>query len=206
MMETGMECKPNRRVKNLSRNQGRDWLPRLIYLVLLLPFFLWGFFALWWGSWPHWVCLTAGILYAIFHFAAILIGPRRRIFLLCVLAFLFPLAAFFLMQPSNDRNWQPDVAEMPYAEITGDRIVLHNVRNCDYKTEMDFTPHFETRTYDLSKLRSVDLMLTDWGLKYIAHTMVSFGFEGDQYLCFSIETRKEAGESLFSRERVFPAI
>jgi hypothetical protein len=83
---------------------------------------------------------------------------------------------------------------MPYAEIEGDRIVVHNVRNSDYKTEMDFIPRFESRTYDLSKLRSVDVLLTDWGLKYIAHTMVSFGFEGEKYLCFSIETRKEVGE------------
>jgi hypothetical protein len=195
MMKTNMECKPNRRVENSSRQHGGELLARLLYLVLLLPFFLWGFFALFWGSWPHWVCLTAATLYALSHFAVILIGPRRRIFMFCVLAFLFPLAAFFLMQPSHDRNWQPDVAEMPYAEITGDKIIVHHVRNCDYKTETDFTPRFETRTYDLSKLRSVDVMLTDWGLKYIAHTMVSFGFEGDQYLCFSIETRKETGET-----------
>jgi hypothetical protein len=47
----------------------------------------------------------------------------------------------------------------------------------------------------LSKLKGIDVMLTDWGLKYIAHTMISFAFEGDQYLCFSIETRKEKGET-----------
>ena len=29
----------------------------------------------------------------------------------------------------------------------------------------------------------------------MAHAMVSFGFEGGDYLCFSIETRKEKGES-----------
>jgi hypothetical protein len=98
------------------------------------------------------------------------------------------------MQPSNDRNWQPDAVSIPYAEINGDTLIVHNVRNCDYKTEMDFIPRFETRTYDLSKLRSVDWMLVDWGLKYVAHAMVSFGFEGDQYLCFSIEMRKEVGE------------
>ena len=194
-MKNGKECKINRRVKNASHQYGREWLSRLLYLVLLFPFFLWGFFSLWWGSWPRWICLAIGGIYAFFHFAVILIAPRRRILLLCFLVFLIPLASFFLMQPSNNRNWQADAAAIPFAEIEGDRIVLHNVRNCDYVTETDFAPRFETRIYDLSKLRSVDLMLTDWGLKYIAHTMVSFGFEGGRYLCFSIETRKETGES-----------
>jgi hypothetical protein len=194
MTKTGKECRPNIRIKNSSRQNGWDLLPRLIYLVLLLPFFLWGFFALWWGSWPVWVCMTIGGVYAVCHFAALVFAPRSRVLLFCALAFLIPLTSFFLMQPSHDRNWQPDVAKMPYAEMEGDKIVVHHVRNCDYKTETDFTPRFETRTYDLSKLRSVDVMLTDWGLKYIAHTMVSFGFEGDRYLCFSVETRKETGE------------
>ena len=84
---------------------------------------------------------------------------------------------------------------MPFANIKGNHITVHNVRNCDYTSETDYTPKYETRTYDLSRLQSVDIMLTDWGLKYIAHTMVSFGFEGGGYLCFSIETRKENGET-----------
>ena len=31
--------------------------------------------------------------------------------------------------PSNDRLWQPDVAQVAWAEIDGDRVRLHNVRN-----------------------------------------------------------------------------
>jgi hypothetical protein len=194
-LKTGNKNAADQNKKQSFSQQKDRWIARLLYLVLLLPFFLWGFFALWWGSWPPSVCLAIAVIYACSHFAVILIAPLRRILPLCFAAFLIPLASFFLMQPSDDRNWQPDVAKMPYAEIEGDRIVVHNVRNCDYKTEMDFIPRFESRTYDLTKLRSVDVMLTDWGLKYIAHTMVSFGFEGDNYLCFSIETRKEIGES-----------
>jgi len=194
-MKINRECSVNRRVKNPSHKFGREWLSRLLYTLLFLPVFAWGILALWWGSWPHWICVTILIIYAVAHVAALIIPPTRRVVVCCLLVFLIPLACFFLMQPSNDRNWQPDVAEMPFAQIEGDKITVHNVRNCNYVTETDFFPHFETRTYDLSKLKSVDYMLTDWGLKYIAHTMVSFGFEEDQYLCFSIETRKEVGES-----------
>jgi hypothetical protein len=29
---------------------------------------------------------------------------------------------------------------------------LHNVRNCDYRTETDYTPHWETRTVRISQI------------------------------------------------------
>ena len=193
-MKTGDQCKMNRRVKSKPNGFISEMLLRLLFMVLLFPFFLWGFFAFWWGSWPHWVCVTLAVLYSFLNIAVIFIASRQWILLLCFLVFLIPLASFFLMQPSNDRNWQPDAVSIPHAEINGDTLILHNVRNCDYKTETDFVPHFETRTYDLSKLRSVDWMLVDWGLKYVAHSMVSLGFEGDNYLCFSVEMRKEVGE------------
>ena len=42
-----------------------------------------------------------------------------------------------------------------------------------------------------------------WGSPNIAHTMVSFGFEGGDYLCFSIETRKEKGEGYSAVKGLF---
>ena len=51
-----------------------------------------------------------------------------------------------------------------------------NVRKFAYRTETDFMPRWETRTNDLSKLDSVDLIAVYWAGKAIAHIMVSFGF------------------------------
>jgi len=98
------------------------------------------------------------------------------------------------MEPSNDRNWQPDVAVLPYGTVEGDKITIHNIRNCDYRTETDYTVRYYDKTFDLSKLRNFDLFLSDWGLETIVHTLVSFGFDDDSFLCISIETRKEVGE------------
>lgn len=107
---------------------------------------------------------------------------------------MVPLLSFLLAQPSHDRLWQRDVAAMPYVERDGNEVVVHNLRDNKYVTETDYSTRFETRTYDLDKLQSMDVLLTDWGLKYIVHTMISFGFEGGKYLCLSVETRKEDGE------------
>jgi len=101
----------------------------------------------------------------------------------------------FQIPASNERDWQPEVAVTPWAERVGDLITIHGVRNLDYRTETDFTPRWETRTYDLNKLDSVDLVAVYWAGKAIAHIMLSFGFEAKDYLAISIETRKERGES-----------
>ena len=96
--------------------------------------------------------------------------------------------------PSNVRNWQPDVAVLPYAEISGDMVTVRNIRNFTYRSETDYQPGYYDKTFDLKKLDSVDLIAVYWMGDAIAHIMLSFGFEDQDYLCFSIETRKELGE------------
>ena len=96
--------------------------------------------------------------------------------------------------PSNVRNWQPDVAVLPYAEISGDMVTVRNIRNFTYRSETDYQPGYYDKTFDLKKLDSVDLIAVYWMGDAIAHIMLSFGFEDQDYLCFSIETQKEQGE------------
>ena len=108
--------------------------------------------------------------------------------------FAVVLLWWFNIEPSNDRRWQVDSEHLAYATIDGDRVTVHNVRNFDYRSEADFTPAYDTRTYDLAKLDSVDLYLVYWMGPAIAHTIVSFGFAGEEFLAVSIEARKEEGE------------
>jgi len=117
--------------------------------------------------------------------------------------FVIVLAWWFSLKPSNDRDWQPDLAVLPYADIAGNQVTLHNIRNCDYRTETDFDVRHYDKTFDLGQLRSVDLFLVYWGSPHMAHTMVSFGFDGDDYVCMSIETRKEKGESYSAVKGLF---
>jgi len=97
--------------------------------------------------------------------------------------------------PSNDRAWTQDVSRTPWGEVRGDEIIVHNVRNFTYRTDEDYDVRYEDRTVRLSELSEVDILVTYWGSKPIAHIMVSFGFGDNQFLAVSIETRKEQGES-----------
>ena len=102
------------------------------------------------------------------------------------------------IEPSNERDWQTDVAVLPYATRDGDLVTLHNVRNFDYRTsDQDFAPRYDDRTFDLRELDAVDLIAVYWMGDAIAHIMVSFGFAGE-HVAISIETRKEKGEAYSS--------
>lgn len=105
------------------------------------------------------------------------------------------LAWWLTLKPLTDRKWQPDVARTASAEIHGDEMTFHNVRNCDYRSDTEFTPRWETRTVRLSKLTGIDMAINYWGSPYMAHPIISFQFADAPPLCFSIEMRKEAGES-----------
>ena len=105
--------------------------------------------------------------------------------------------------PSNEGDWQPDVAQLPSAEIEGDTLIVHNVRNVDYRTETDYTVRYEDRSYDLSKLRGLDLFMIYWGSPMIAHTIMSWQFEGSRPLAVSIETRKKVGQEYSALEGFF---
>jgi hypothetical protein len=117
--------------------------------------------------------------------------------------FLLVLGWWLTLQPSNERDWQPDLAVLSYADIDGNKVTVHNIRNCDYRTETDFDVRHYDKTFDLDRLRTADLFMVYWGSPHMAHTMVSFGFEGGDYLCFSIETRKEKGEGYSAVKGLF---
>jgi hypothetical protein len=89
--------------------------------------------------------------------------PIRRALVGILAAFVVVLGAFLTAPASNDRDWQPDVAILPFADIRGDRVLVHHVRIAEYRTETDYTVRLEDRELDLSRLRSLDLFLSTGG-------------------------------------------
>jgi uncharacterized protein DUF4105 len=98
------------------------------------------------------------------------------------------------IEPTNERDWQTDLAVLAYATVDGDKVTVHNIRNFDYRSETDYTPAYYDKTFDLRELRSVDIVSSYWTGPAIAHVFVSFGFPKDEYLSVSIEVRKPKGE------------
>jgi hypothetical protein len=143
-----------------------------------------------------WLRLPATLVYAAFSIACVIISRGNwRALALIGAGFVFVVTWWLQLKPSNKRNWQPDVSQTAWAEIDGDVVTLHNVRNCEYRTETDYTPQWETRKVKLSQITGIDIAINYWGSPWMAHPIISFQFAGAPPLCFSIETRKEVGES-----------
>jgi uncharacterized protein DUF4105 len=117
---------------------------------------------------------------------------RAAVIAICVAAVITILV--LLRRPSNVRDWSTDQKVLATAAIRGDLVEIRNVRNFRYRSETDYTPAYETRTYDLRKLDSVWFVVERFGGGGLAHTFLSFGF-GDEYVAISIEIRKEKGET-----------
>jgi hypothetical protein len=156
-----------------------------------------------WGSLAIWYSDLAGGyvrgglagLFVLATLLAFVFLPGRLRTLAGFLVVFGGIVAWWLSIPaSNDRAWQPDVAVLPYATVTGEQVTIHNIRNLNYRTETDFDVRYYDKTFDLNRLDSVDLIAVYWMGDAIAHIMVSFGFEGKDFVAFSIETRKEKGE------------
>ena len=114
---------------------------------------------------------------------------------LCFVGFCIVLAWWLNLKCSNHGDWQPDDDRTAWAEIDGDRVTIHNLRNCDYRTETDYTNCWSDRTLYLSQIRAADLFLTNWGIRFVSHPIVSFQFGDNQHVAFSIEARYKTGQS-----------
>lgn len=103
---------------------------------------------------------------------------------------------WLLLTPRQDREWADDVAQrLHVVSFDGRHVVLDNVRDFTWRTETDYDARWVRRAYDLDQLRSADLVLSYWMGPAIAHTLISFGFDDGRHLVFSLEIRKERGES-----------
>lgn len=118
------------------------------------------------------------------------------------LAYAGAFAALLLwwgtIKPTNQRDWADDVAQLLTGTVDGERVVLRNVRDFDWRSGTDYDAHWETRGYDLERLDSADLILSSWGAPGIAHAMVSFGFDDGSHVAFSVEIRRVRGEAFSS--------
>jgi hypothetical protein len=171
---------------------------------VLLLLTLWAAAALFFDVRVSWLRgpLAAGYLAALLALWILAKGRWRKIGLTAG-SFLLVLAWWLTLRPSNDRDWQPDVAVLAHADINGSQVSVHNIRNCDYRSETDFDVRHYDKAFDLDRIRTADLYMVYWGSPNMAHTMVSFGFEGGHYLCFSIEARKAKGEGYSAVKGLF---
>ncbi len=170
----------------------------LATLLLGIPA-VWGALALWYQA-PGggqlksifvllWSAFTLGVLFALWQ------GRAGLAFVSFAIAFAILLIWWQRITPTNERLWADDVAQITHGGIEGSRVTLHNVRNFDWRSNSEYTQRWETRSYDLDKLTSVDMIMSYWDGWAIAHMLISFGFDDGQHVAFSVEVRRRKNET-----------
>ena len=168
-------------------------------IVLVVLCDAWGVLALWFqvrgGRLSRSIVVTLWGLFGLVMLIMIARGAVAAGALTFAVAFGALLIWWHRIPPSNDRDWKDDVARMTTGLVEGDQVTLQNVRCFDWRTREDYTQRWETRTYDLSRLRSVDMILSYWSMAAIAHVIISFGFDDGEQVAFSVEIRPEKTEN-----------
>jgi hypothetical protein len=142
---------------------------------------------------PWRIPLTLVFLAGIVAILVLLRGSRWAA-ILCLVSCFCVLLWWLTLKPTNSGAWQPNVDRTAWVEMDGDRLTIHNLRNCDYHTETDYSNCWSDRTVYLSQLRAADLFLTNWGLSFASHPIVSFQFGENDHIAFSIEARYRPGQ------------
>lgn len=97
--------------------------------------------------------------------------------------------------PSNNRDWEAEVAVPAIVINHGNIVVIDNVRDFTYRTPTDFLPHYYNATFDIDDLTEVDLVVSHWSGDMIAHIFLTFGFKDGRHIAISIEVRRRQGEA-----------
>lgn len=98
--------------------------------------------------------------------------------------------------PTHKKQWRADLAVLPFAEIENDRVRLYNIRDCEYRSEVDYDVRHLDREILLSDLRTIDFIVVPFSnAPIIAHTMLSFGLADGEQIVFSVEARLEPHEN-----------
>ncbi|WP_341402729.1 Lnb N-terminal periplasmic domain-containing protein [Luteolibacter soli] len=168
----------------------------LLRLLMLIPA-LWCFGAIYFdGPFPGSGNMILGILWvALTVFLLFRARSKRDRWLSFAAGLAIVIIPWSFKKPRNDRDWSPEYARTANAKVEGDAVTFTNFRNFGYTLDGTVTERWETRTVHLSKLRGIDFFLNYWGSPSIAHPIFSFDFGDEGQVAFSIETRREKGET-----------
>lgn len=156
-----------------------------------VPLLLWSFGALYYDAAP---AVAWGLLAAVVAAVVMLRRPGRG-WLVVVAGFFGVLIWWLLLSPSHDRVWSPEYARLSWAEIRGNEVTIHEVRNFDYPEGGETVERWETRVINLEDIEGLDVAVNYWGSPWIAHPIVIFRFKEAPPLAFSVETRRQEGEA-----------
>ncbi len=171
----------------------------LVALLVIFPVGLWASLALWFrvpgAEWLRAIGAASFGVVSLWTIAAIFSARRWRALGVFVLAFGGVLLWWGTIKPPAVADWAPDVARQVTGVVEGDILTLKNVRDFDWTNRTEFRQRWVSESYDLARLRELDVFLAYWAGPEMTHLIISFGFDDGRRLAWSVEVRsREGGE------------
>lgn len=140
----------------MGRTAGRVFRCLVIILLAIVVAMMtgWATCAIYYSNLPgHTLRTFLSVIFAVLTVTSFMVLPRRgRMLTWFFILFIVIIALWRFIPASNDRDWQRDVAILPYATLNRDEITIHSIRNLNYRTEKDFDVRYYDRAFNINKL------------------------------------------------------
>jgi hypothetical protein len=163
-------------------------------LLVIFPVAAWTALALWNRApgdlWVRSIGACAIGLVAAIAIAELMLRRRARALPAFGFAFCGVAIWFSAIPAPREGDWAREVARQTTGHIDGQILTLADVRAFDWHSADAVDESWRSRSYDLSSLTGVDLILSYWAGPQIAHCIISFGFANGEYVAWSVEVRR----------------
>jgi hypothetical protein len=129
-------------------------------------------------------------------------APWRRIaHAAALLALLWLIYRAFVLQPSNDRDWEYGMDRLAGITIRDGSVLVQNVRDFRYTARGVRSSNYLARTFEAERLERVWFVEETFTIgpfddfNGIAHTYFVFDFREEPPVAISVEARRERGET-----------
>ena len=125
---------------------------------------------------------------------------RRLIVAVAALACLWLADRWFILQPTNQRDWEYGMATLPHITIAGDVVDVQHVRDFRWSADGPRSSDYVDRTFDVQRLARVWFVEEPftiaplYGFEGVAHTYFVFDFQDQPPVAISVESRRERGQ------------
>lgn len=132
----------------------------------------------------------------------------KKIIKMFLYLILFIIVGYFvfslIVKPSLQRDWNLDQVVLSESIFDGEKVLIKNIRNINYRNVTDYDVRYYDKTFDLNNVESLWYMVEPFdGYAGAAHTLLSFGFKGGEFISISAEIRKQKGESFSAVRGLF---
>jgi hypothetical protein len=119
----------------------------------------------------------------------------------CALAVLWLGYRFFVLQPSNNRDWAYGMEVLPHIMIDGNVVTVQHERDYRWSADGPVSADYVDRSFDVDRLERVWFVEEPFPVapfndfEGMAHTYFVFDFQGQPPVAISVEARRQRGQA-----------